>query len=45
MQEKDEMPDWTVSIHTPVKGATSNKRQRRQISKVSIHTPVKGATQ
>ena len=34
----------TVSIHTPVKGATSNWIGVSIFISVSIHTPVKGAT-
>ena len=34
----------TVSIHTPVKGATIFSRENITNQDVSIHTPVKGAT-
>ena len=33
-----------VSIHAPVKGATSNPRASMYGKRVSIHAPVKGAT-
>ena len=33
-----------VSIHAPVKGATSNRSKPMSDKMVSIHAPVKGAT-
>ena len=38
------MPDGYVSIHAPVKGATTHARSRQAVAGVSIHAPVKGAT-
>ena len=34
----------TVSIHAPVRGATSTAAVIKAISLVSIHAPVRGAT-
>ena len=34
----------SVSIHAPVKGATSRQQSGRDQTGVSIHAPVKGAT-
>ena len=38
------LPDDTVSIHAPVKGATDEAVQVIAYIEVSIHAPVKGAT-
>ena len=35
---------WDISIHAPVKGATSRGRRFFPDLRISIHAPVKGAT-
>ena len=39
-----ERPVLIISIHAPVKGATSRQDRGVELIQISIHAPVKGAT-
>ena len=38
------IPDYTISIHAPTRGATKSTALLKLIRKISIHAPTRGAT-
>ena len=41
---RSSVPDDTISIHAPARGATSDRSQTEKVGNISIHAPARGAT-